>query len=822
MANLINKYITNKPLNNPSMQSKPAYTIDTAGKIKPLEDKAQLLPSRIFSSPIEYAKDLKQDVLNIGKAAKGKANDHELGRINDLGMKLGATALAAYLFVKNPFKLGKAMEFIGAGTFFASMALWPKLAIQLPLKLRTGVDIHQKYIDSQGRKKMLHQDPQYDLTDLYSQQDLDKMGKKLKVDENLPDRNRFIKQRAKKTAIQGNTLWMMTAGLATPLGSALLSNRLEKPVSNGIEKGNLFLTKKLFDNLELTQKIANTTKKADALFISKFCKEQAGKGLTDDALDTLATHLTKGFGSQVKDAFKAEILKASEDFIGSAATKEHSKQLLEKCGFAKEMVAELMDEEIFINAIKTNNADQIIDIVREYGDENKVVSALQDVRASLIDMSKLEGTIKNISEVLSPARAKSKVINKFIRARVGKEQNSYGANQWGRTVETFFKKLKLSDDELKFIAKGGEQGKALSNGDVYKLIESKLKALAKNDEEFEAFKSEFFKLVDEFDEKTGANFLDKVRSKTKTLHATVSESLDDKGFKILSRTLNPKMENTPFQEVIRNAFSNGLGEKATFYRMFQAVDMHRGTALEDKLLGTGFFKKDVETLFDAIKDLGLDSKTKEIIKSIKANNANLTVANLAEIEEMAKRVTKGKSNEAATKNAFDLFKGKVNELVEKCSKVSYEATATEFFEKLNTPGFVSSKEEFKTIIKALFDKTDAPAGTINKGFREYCDDFISQVANKGQARGNVLQRFNEYVLGAEKVISDRTTNDMVGDRLENVMKKTAQNMLNSKKWLKMAGVSFAVLTVGTVLATLFLGRKGNTEKQVEESNKVNG
>ena len=821
MANLINKYIANKPLNNPSMQSKPAYTIDTAGKIKPLEDKAQLLPSRIFGSPIEYAKDLKQDVLNIKKAAKGKANDHELGRINDLGMKLGATALAGYLFVKNPFKLGKAMEFIGAGTFFASMALWPKLAIQLPLKLRTGVDIHQKYIDSQGRKKMLHQDPQYDLTDLYSQQDLEKMGKKLKVDENLPDRNRFIKQRAKKTAIQGNTLWMMTAGLATPLGSALLSNRLEKPVSNGIEKGNLFLTKKLFENLEFTQKIADVTKKSDSAFISKFCKQQAGKGLTDDALDTLATHLTKGFGSQVKDAFKAEILKASEGIIGKSATADHAKQLLEKCGFAKEMVEELMNEEIFIDAIKTNKTENIIDIVREFGDENKVVGALQDVRASLIDMSKLEGTIKNISEVLSPARAKSKVINKFISARVGKEQNSYGANQWGRTVETFFKKLKLSDDELKIIAKGGEKGKALSNDDVYKLIESKLKALAKNDEEFAAFKSEFFKLVDEFDEKTGASFLDKISSKTKTLHATVSESLEAKGFKILSRTMNPKMANTPFQEVIRDAFSNGLGEKATFYRMFQAVDIHNGTNLTDKLFDSDFVKHEAKAFLDSISSFEFDSTTKKLITDAKNNGFKLTTKDFEAIKKAIKAMTDGSEKETAGK-ALDAFSGKFDSLVKKCGKVSYEATATEFFEKLNTPGFESSKEEFKAIIKALFDKTDAPSSTINKGFREYCDDFISQVANKGQARGNVLQRFNEYVLGAEKVISDRTTNDMVGDRLENVMKKTAQNMLNSKKWLKISGISFAVLTVGTVLATLALGKKGKTEKQVEESNKVNG
>ena len=238
MSNLINSILTHQ-INTPgSRVNTPAFTFDTEGKVKPLNYKGTLLPSRIFASPKEYAQDLKKDILSIGKAAKGKANDHELGRINDVAMKLGALGLASYLFVKNPLKLSKAMEFIGAGTFFGGMALWPKLTIQAPLRARTGVDIHQKYIDSQGRKKMLHQDPQYDLTDLYSREDLDKMGEKLKVSENLPDRDSFIKQRAKKTAIQGNTLWMMSA-FSTPLISAMACKGLEEPVGNLIEKTNL-------------------------------------------------------------------------------------------------------------------------------------------------------------------------------------------------------------------------------------------------------------------------------------------------------------------------------------------------------------------------------------------------------------------------------------------------------------------------------------------------------------------------------------------------------------------------------------------------------
>ena len=92
-------------------------------------------------------------------------------RIKDLLIPLIPVIILAVLFVKNPFKLNKAMEFIGAGTFFAGMSLWPKLMIQAPVKARTGVDVHQKYIDSQGRKKMLFQDPQYVLTDLYSKED---------------------------------------------------------------------------------------------------------------------------------------------------------------------------------------------------------------------------------------------------------------------------------------------------------------------------------------------------------------------------------------------------------------------------------------------------------------------------------------------------------------------------------------------------------------------------------------------------------------------------------------------------------------------------
>ena len=36
----------------------------------------------------------------MGRAIKGEANDHELGKINDLGMKIGGLAIAGYLMTK--------------------------------------------------------------------------------------------------------------------------------------------------------------------------------------------------------------------------------------------------------------------------------------------------------------------------------------------------------------------------------------------------------------------------------------------------------------------------------------------------------------------------------------------------------------------------------------------------------------------------------------------------------------------------------------------------------------------------------------------------
>ena len=186
-TNLIQSYIQGYPASSQYNSEKAVKDFDVNKElanrtfIKPLPNNGKLIRQSIFDIPSTIKKDFSYDLKAIGHAAKGEANDHELGRINDVGMKLGGLAIAAYLFTKKQTPMTKIFEFIGLGTFFASMDLWPKLFIQLPAYLIHGVNVRQQYEDSFGRKKMFYQDNQFIPWDLYSDKEINKIGDRLNV-----------------------------------------------------------------------------------------------------------------------------------------------------------------------------------------------------------------------------------------------------------------------------------------------------------------------------------------------------------------------------------------------------------------------------------------------------------------------------------------------------------------------------------------------------------------------------------------------------------------------------------------------------------------
>ena len=200
-TNLIQSYIANKPTggypNKPSaaqakVQNSPKKTmpdfdiqheLDNRTFIKPLEGKGRLIKGNIFNAPAIMVKDAIYDAKALKHAIRGEANDHELGKLNDVGLKLGGLAIAGYLFTRKQTPLTKGMEFVGLGSFLASMAIWPKIAIQLPAYLIHGVNVQKQYEDSFGRKKPFYQDPQFIPWDLYSDKEIQKIGDRLRSEE---------------------------------------------------------------------------------------------------------------------------------------------------------------------------------------------------------------------------------------------------------------------------------------------------------------------------------------------------------------------------------------------------------------------------------------------------------------------------------------------------------------------------------------------------------------------------------------------------------------------------------------------------------------
>lgn len=226
---LISNILNSKNRYFPGHNNEKTASLEGTGA-KPDNPKGTLVKSGIISSITDLPADYYEAGKTIAKGVQGKGTDHSYGEMNYALNRITGLGIAAYLLTKRNSLLEKSMEVVGFGTFFAAMSLFPKVFIEKPLEKLTGVNIGQKYTDSYGRKKRFYQDPQYLPWDLMPQKKLDEIGKKNDIPEDAPDRQHLIKEKAKQIAIQGNTLWMLGAGIATPIGSALGANLIEKKV----------------------------------------------------------------------------------------------------------------------------------------------------------------------------------------------------------------------------------------------------------------------------------------------------------------------------------------------------------------------------------------------------------------------------------------------------------------------------------------------------------------------------------------------------------------------------------------------------------------
>ncbi|MDD3237279.1 MAG: hypothetical protein PHV37_04200 [Candidatus Gastranaerophilales bacterium] len=739
MTDLLNNYL-NQNKQQPASQPLPAIKIDlnTANKIKPLEGRGHMLPSRLFSSPISYAKDLKQDIVNIKKGAQGKANDHELGRMNDLAMKAGSLGLAAYLFVKNPLKLKKTMEFVGFGSFFASMALWPKLAIQAPLKAKFGVDIHQKYEDSYGRKKTFFQDPQYVPWDMVSKEDLNKMGDKMKVPTDIKNRDEVIKQKAQKIAVQGNTLWMATAGLATPLMSALGCSVAEKAIGKAQQNASLSKAEKALDKHieaftpDLVSKATQSTyvahdkdaaKALDAIFtksnseqltpdmirkISKIINSDSDIALgdaiekelsqmakssvkvNDGLIATLSQNKAlKGFtAEQIKNAMgditemtpetTSVISKNLASLIPSTSKAVDAEEAVEILtdvfnSAASEPVGKDFAQRLFMNnssdfKVLGMNKEAVENFIKSQGEGFKITTENAEALAKKLSGSlgqsnilELERNQKSISDAIEATikgqsgttvgEAKSgikklfqmvdgfnfnkKPLDKYISVNVGDQAETFIANQWGKVNNQFLKSIGIKGKDLEIAKLGNNQSVAL--------IDTKLKKLAENPEQYKKAMSELSESIAEYDKQLSKGLQDKIGTAVDTIYNPTAKSFQKEGFSNIAQFFTGKI--TGFKEAksgeawnadyAARKFEEGLsqtlagsakhsaksyvdsrimGARASMYRMVQTMDLYKRMAdgTFDKQLLAQYGSENLVELVQKKKDM-LNTELKNII-----------------------------------------------------------------------------------------------------------------------------------------------------------------------------------------------------------------
>lgn len=831
----INKITANALAKSQAAQAaiKSKLNLDNKDKATPVKSDGYMLPSRIFGSPKRYVNNLKNDFVTIKKGAMGQANDHELGRLNDLAMKAGSLLLAAYLFASKPFKTSKAMEFVGFGSFFASMALWPKLFIQAPIKARTGVDIHRKYVDSFGREKMFFQDPQYIPWSLMDQKEIDKMGDKLKIPKDIPNRNAVIQDTARKTAVQGNTLWMYTAGVATPVMSALACNVLEPKVDGAIRNATLRSTKKHLENSSLTF-IQRIKQNIDLRKAQKFLRGMENRTLDSASISEIATRLGNGDIeltdtiikqlTQMAKSKKATAVPLTQELLDKALTV--AEQQLEQAGSKVSLrqvvetsgVHELSEATIGTLAEHAAALAHKGNAFRQAKAQEQIASALGDLFEAerMPKVGVLSEPIGKLVEGLSHLKAKLGIIDRYLAARTKKVPSTQLGTQYREFNQTVINALGLKPSK-----------KLLTNDEIVRRIEGFV-----DSDQFEGTVQTLGKKIETFHRDLS----------TSAVYEKIDDTLAQAGKKLREANMGAvadKLISKKKTALTHTLESLGLkGVPVTRERLTYAIEQALAGGKQDKLA-------DAFRLDTGISAFGDADKLKRFIDSAFEGQQGTMRRSLR--TEVGMRVLGAESSLYRTMQTLDVFKrirnGHFADGLKRCGLQESEIPdALEYAKRFITNGTIgdhsdkarymateSGKKIHDAVMSVLFDDDNFPteigSDLLKARLRVYKKEIKTKIVD-------ILHRMeapsNEgWLAGTLDHMQGITKHNIVGESITDSVKSGIQNAKNSNKWLKIFGSAFLVLVGVTLIAGTQFGKQKKAQKaekaeKLEKGEKTNG
>lgn len=778
--------------------------IKTQQYIKPQGAKGKLVSSSIFPN----VKDTKYNFNALKHGLTGKANDHELGKLNDVGMKVGALALAGYLATQKATPKTKLMEFVGLATFFGAMKLWPKLAIGAPAKAIHGFDPTQEYEDSFGRKKPFFQDAQYQPWDVYSNEQLQKIGDKMGVDKNAQDRNDLTKSNMTKIATKNNTLWMITAGIASAVFSALACNKAEKVIDPALDKVNNEKADKLLQNFDTeAQKRMTSASKDMQKDLDKIFEENKGKTVDNKLIEKISGRLAKGLDPVTEEGVKEDmqnILMNGKSLVNEGLAEKISngskKVLAQK--FSEEQVAKIVpSKEEIVKHFNDNqmmgrevNEDEAMNVrssvsqlflakAKEQGmstEKLKTIKkgvalvadkALKSNSASVLD----EKAMKKVSEIgkaMSELQAKDSVLDDYAQAKVADKPETVIANYWNKTSTGIVKSLGIDFKEMEKV----RNNRQLVQG----LVRNKMEEVTSDDAKYQKAIGEMANNIAELDKKIKPEDTRKYVDLVGKTYDDAAGNLYNQGMEATANKLTAlsvggkgslkRVKQVYFEERV-------AGVKNSFSRMINTMDVYRRIS-KGEVPKDGSAREVKEAMLELVKQTTLQGHSSD--HSIKFY-FNRSQDNSTNVDRSDVEIKDGK----VVNKYFKEGKG-----VDVPEDYGFYQKAMNFM--YNSP---MDKDTVEAIKKAGIEKD------VNK--------YNSEVYNKiGSA--DYFTKPNHKTTGDQGASSEYKFL-LLGVAPDEMMTKTVQQSYNSQKWGKTFGTVGAVLT-GLTVAAQFLFGKGKAVK----------
>lgn len=827
--------------------------IKTKEYIHPLPAEGHLVHDTLLSVPKFWLKDIAYDMKSLKNGLNGTANDHQTGKLNDVGLKLGGIGIATYLASRTTDPRVRVMEYVGLGTFLASMSLFPKIAINGPSRVIQGFDIGKEYIDDQGRKKSVLQDPNYIPFDMYrgeyTDEDLQLIGDSMGIPRGIKNRNDLIKEQMRKIGIQNNTLWMLTAGFATPVMTAIICCGLEKVISPAMmTMRNMNYNSKISHILGVTESMPleldkikenKLSKKVEKL-LNEFKDKELPKAEFDKLVNMLADetdeNLKEGIKEDIKNLLKSEKrgFTISENFAGDienivkeSATGRNKATVASVFTLTKEDVAQALK-----NSTKDPNYMTQEELYNFKGELKKLFGAkieAQKTNKNALYMEQnniIEGIAKSIqknpssyvseqgfkditalAKVLGDFKAKDNIIDKCKSFKVEHSPETVLANYYKKFENTIFDILDIKYKDLKQMKESEDLTK--------EILDKKIEAFTRDGAKYEKGIKKLAKVMSDMEIALHGEYGDK--SHIKDL-ITACENNFNNTAKRINNIGEGKFERT-INKLVKEDIDTLTNRVTSREDLFDLID---GTRVP----------KPIE-----ISDYG-----QRATEYAKIHSKGVGSSKDMRISRLIERIQGVRNSQQRILHTLDFYKREVaadgyeKDLNRKIKDVLLEATSSKHTMKLDT---IHNPELYKDIFHEGWDK----------GLQESTKNAMGEGSIEN---GDIFNRFKKYIKRFRDVMGNNDIDFMQPEhKLENAGKmdtlythesrtrlqkfnlvsqspvdffhRASRTKFENQKWLRIASAVGGTVIAGTILAQFAFGKvknPHNIQKQVSDDTNI--